>query len=173
MIELEKTYLVACLPEGLEKMPYTELVDIYVPETDEHPRLRIRKKGEVLEITKKRPIDGDASRQEELTIPLNEDEYAELSQCSKKKVRKLRYEIEYEGKMGEIDVFQDELLGLVVADFEFESVEEKNAFQMPEFCLVDITHEDFVAGGMLSGKGYEDVKPFLEKFDYEPLYIKQ
>ena len=43
---------------------------------------------------------------------------------------------------------------------------------MPEFCLVDITTEDFIAGGMICGKCYYNVEENLKKFDYKKLCLK-
>ena len=43
MIELEKTYLVKKLPEGLKDCKFKEIIDVYIPESSELPTLRIRK----------------------------------------------------------------------------------------------------------------------------------
>ena len=53
MLEIEKTYLVKELPENIEKFPYTDLLDLYIPDTADHPKLRLRKRGEKKEMTKK------------------------------------------------------------------------------------------------------------------------
>ena len=37
---------------------------------------------------------------------------------------------------------------------------------MPDFCLAEVTQEEFIAGGMLCGKSFEDIKDKLEKFGY-------
>jgi hypothetical protein len=52
---------------------------------------------------------------------------------------------------------------------EFESEEGKNSFQMPDFCLVDVTQEKILAGGMLCGKSYGDIEQFLKKLGYRKL----
>ena len=54
-------------------------------------------------------------------------------------------------------------------DFEFETVEEKNAFRIPEFCLIDITQEEFIAGGMVCGKSYTDIEENLRVLDYKKI----
>lgn len=64
------------------------------------------------------------------------------------------------------------LAGLVIIEFEFDSIEEKNAFIKPDFCLAGVTQEDFIAGGVLAGKTYEDLKPELERFSYIPLQMQ-
>ena len=57
----------------------------------------------------------------------------------------------------------------MTVDFEFETEEEKEKFEMPEFCLADVTQENFIAGGMLAGKKYKDIEKELERFEYKKL----
>ncbi len=172
MIELERTFLAKKLPDGLKDCECKEVVDIYFPKTRRHPTVRIRKNGDKFEITKKEPIEGDTSKQKEHTIPLREEDFNELIKLDGKKVRKIRYLYPWKDMTAEIDVFQDELLGLVVIDFEFKTEDDKSAFIAPDFCGSDITREEFVAGGMICGKTYEDVKEVLAKYGYEKLFLK-
>lgn len=172
MIELEKTYLAKYLPEGLNDCSFKEILDIYIPGSVEHPNLRIRKNGNNYEMTKKEPVnDGDASEQVESTIILTPAEFADLEKLDGKRVRKLRYYYDYNGRTAEIDVFQDGLEGLVEVDFEFDNPEDKNNFEMPEFCLVDVTQELFTAGGILCGKSYDDIQENLDRFNYKKLSL--
>ena len=67
-------------------------------------------------------------------------------------------------------MFQGDLKGLVLVDFEFESEQEKQAFEKPDFCLVEVTQEEFIAGGMLCGKTYKDIEKNLQKFGYKSLF---
>jgi CYTH domain-containing protein len=173
MIELEKTYLLKRLPAGLSKCRHAEIIDIYIPKEFRHPTLRLRKLGERYEMTKKEPLgDGDASNQEEQTISLTEKEFTALSRIEGKRLSKIRYYYPCKGKTAEIDVFQERLLGLIWVDVEFGSVEEKAAFTMPEFCLVEVTQEEFIAGGMVCGKGYEDIEKDLKRFGYKKLFLE-
>ena len=172
MEELERTFLAKELPEGLLTAPSKELLDIYVPSTSEHPNLRIRKLGEKYEITKKYPVvEGDSSRQLEMTVPLTAEEFAELGTIKGKQVLKTRYYYKRDGVDYEIDVFRGDLEGLVLVDVEFLSVEAKDVFLAPEFCLVDVTQEKFVAGGMLCGKTYDDIAEKLGTFGYNKLSV--
>ena len=172
MEELELTYLVRELPEGVLDAPRKDMLDIYLPAGAAHPTLRVRKSGERYEITKKQPLkEGDASHQLETTIPLTEAEFVELGTLSGKRVEKTRYIYEEDGVTYEIDVFQGPLAGLVLADVEFGSAAEKDVFDMPAWCLADVTQEVFVAGGMLCGKSYADIERDLTRFAYKPLVI--
>ncbi|MBW2999731.1 hypothetical protein KY339_03585 [Candidatus Woesearchaeota archaeon] len=172
MIELEKTYLAKSIPPGLKDCKSKEIIDIYVPKSSEHPKLRIRKNGSKFEMTKKEPVDTDASHQEEQTIILTEAEFNEFMKLDGKKTHKIRYYCDYEGRTAEIDVFQGALKGLIVVDFEFETPEERDSFEMPDFCLVEVTQEQFIAGGMICGKTYEDVEEDLKRFDYVKLFLE-
>jgi CYTH domain-containing protein len=166
-IELEKTYLVKHLPEDLAGFPHKEIIDIYVPRENQHPILRIRRKGNLFEITKKQPrTEADASEQEEHTIKLSGDEFSALAAIKGKRIRKTRYDYRRDGIKAEIDVFQDDLAGLALADFEFSDPAEKDSFKMPEFCLADVTNDETFAGGMLCGKKYSDIESNLNRLGY-------
>lgn len=167
-IELERTFLLKEFPVDLKTLEFKEVFDIYIPQAVEHPILRIRKKGDKFEITKKHPIEGgDSSRQSEETIPLTKEEFLELTKLQGKRVRKIRHYYKIGADMAEIDVFQDELKGLILVDFEFKTIEGKNDFTMPDFCLADVTQEKITAGGILAGKKYSDIEAVLEKYNYK------
>ena len=86
-LELELTFLAKEIPEGIKNAIPTRITDVYIPDTAEHSHLRLRKRGNLYEITKKTPVkDGDASEQIEQTIPLTKDEFEALISCSQKRV---------------------------------------------------------------------------------------
>ena len=168
MDEFELTYLAKNdILQKIDGSPFKEMLDIYLPASSKHPTLRIRKSGEKYEITKKEPAkDGDASHLIETTIPLTKEEFSELNMLKGKRVSKNRY-IYKEGEYSyEVDVFTGDLKGLVVIDIEFKTNEEKNNFKQPSWVLAEITQEEFLAGGMVCGKNYDDLKEKLDKFGY-------
>lgn len=173
MIELERTFLIKEIPKDLSKCKSIEVIDIYIPDSFEHPTIRIRKNGDKYEVTKKEPVDGnDSSHQTEQTIVITKEEFEWMMKNIKGKfLRKLRYYYNYNGSVAEIDVFKDNLEGLVLVDFEFKTAEDKDKFEMPEFCLADVTQDEFVAGGMLCGKQYDDIVEELNKFGYVKLKV--
>lgn len=168
-VELELTYLVKTLPD-LTKAPSKLVVDVYFPLNATHSCLRLRQNGDQFEITKKIPVDGaDSSHQHEHTIKLTQPEFTALAVAPGKRVVKRRYFYDFNGRLAEIDVFEENLKGLVLADFEFKTREEQAAFKMPDFCLADVTQDEAVAGGYLAGKSYADVAPQLAGYWYKPL----
>ena len=171
--ELELTYLAREIPEGLADCPSKLIVDVYYPPERDHSSLRIRQRGDHYEITKKVMANGtDSSHQLEHTIELDEEEFKGLAAAPGKRVAKRRYLYEYQGRTAEVDVFQGELAGLVEVDFEFDDRDDQLAFQMPDFCLADVTQEAFAAGGKLAGKTYQQIVPHLEKYGYKPLKME-
>ena len=170
-IEIERTFLAKYLPKDIYKCKHIEIYDKYIPANQAHPILRLRKKGNIYELTKKQPItDGDASIQAEHTIQLTKDEYDALLSVSGKELRKIRYYFQTDnGVKYEIDVYKDALEGLVVIDIEFNSKTEMEELTESDMLLADVTQEEWVAAGMLAGKTYNDIKDELEKFDYKPI----
>jgi CYTH domain-containing protein len=174
MIELERTFLAKELPENLSDFSFKEMIDLYIPEDSLHPVMRIRKNGDKYEITKKEPTEGaDSSVQREQTIILEKDEFETLLRVGGKKVSKDRYLYKIDNYNAEIDIFKDNLAGLVLVDVEFKNEEDKDDFKMPDFCLIEVTQEKFLAGGMLAGKSYEDIESDLDKLNYKKLNLEK
>ena len=168
--EFERTFLVRQLPAGLTDARSKEIYDIYIPHNVPHCKLRLRKSGEVHEMTKKElASQGDSSHLVEYTIPLSTAEFDALRAIKGKEVRKIRYYYSADNVVYEVGVFQDALLGLVVVDVEFADKESMSSFQLPEWLLTEVTQEDFLAGGELCGKSYADIAPQLDKLGYKPI----
>lgn len=169
-LELELTYLIKQLPANLKDLEKAELLDLYFPADSKHPKVRLRKNGNNLSLTKKLPVnEGNASVQTEQTIVLDEQEFKVFKTLPGKMIHKYRYKCPYNGKIAEIDIFTDDLTGLVLVDFEFESEQEKEEFKIPDFCLADVTQELFIAGGYLAGKSYQDIEEELKRYNYQPI----
>lgn len=168
-IELETTYLAKEIPEGVLDAPSKEVIDLFIPKSADHPHLRIRKNGDTYEITDKRPVEDDKTVMRELTIPLSEEQFGDLVQAPGKRASKVRYFWKKDGFTYEFNVYQEALQGLVVVEVEFPDEASKNAFVMPDFCLADVSQEEFVAGGYLAGRSYEDIQEKLASFGYEKL----
>jgi len=171
-IELELTYLAKEIPKDLNKFECKRIVDIYFPKSDLDRKIRLRQNGDKYEITKKYPLKGrDSSVQVEETINLTKEEFEEFLVIEGLRLEKRRYNYNCNGRIAEVDVFEGDLKGLVVVDFEFQTEDEMKKFQMPNFCLVEVTQEKFLSGGSLAGKKYEDIEKELNRFEYKKLKL--
>ena len=171
MLELERTFLAKSLPDDLRVHPHKKIVDLYVANGTDHLDLRIRQHGDIYEITRKRPVEGtDSSRQEEQTIPLEQTEFESLSLARGRKIEKDRYYYPYGTTTAEFDIFENDLTGLVLIDFEFKTEDEMSTFVLPDFCLAEVTQEACIAGGVLAGKSYADIESQLQKYQYQKCF---
>lgn len=171
-LERERTYLAKALPADLKAARHVLVRDIYIPDTANHARLRLRQKGDTYEATKKIPVNGSASHQTEHTIPLAQEEFEALATCSTKALQKQRYFVQIEGHSAEVDVYEGALTGLVVIDFEFADEESFRSFSQPDIALADVTEDEIVGGGFLAGRSYEDIETGLAKYNYQKLEVQ-
>lgn len=170
-LEFERRYLPRHLPALATAASVQRLEDFYLPEDPSvHPRLRLRRTGATGEITKKvRLSSEDAAVHTELTIPLEPTEFAALTQTLTRTVLKDRHHVELQGMQAQVDVFRGRLRGLVLIDFEFDTQEAMLAFAPPALCLAEVTQDEALAGGNLSGRTYQDIAPYLSASGYAPL----
>lgn len=170
-VEYELTYLAAFLPKEIAETRPVEMDDAYFPERPEiHAKLRVRARANRYEITKKITVaEGDASAHVESTIALTLEEYECLTRNSGRRIRKSRYHVLIDGQAAEVDVFKGRLSGLVLIDFEFSSSEEMSSFIPPACCLIEVTQEEFLAGGVLSASAYGDIEEKLTSLGYKAI----
>ena len=170
MIEREKTYLLKKIPTNLYTYPFKKVEDIYIPWKDMPAQIRFRKTNDTYNFTKKCPIVADnRSSQEEQTILIDKEEFNYIRSYLPNKIHKHRYYVPYQELTIEVDVFQDELAWLVMADVEFPDELSKTNFLMPDFCLCEVTQDVTFAGWCLCGKTFKDISKKLALLWYKKL----
>lgn len=134
-MEIERKYLVAALPEGIDAYPHTDIEQAYLCTS---PTLRIRRAGEAYILTVKErlrpggyPTSAIVNREEEFA--LNPEAYAYLkAKCEGIVVSKTRYRIPLAGGLtAELDLFHDHHEGLQLVEVEFPTVAEADLFEPP------------------------------------------
>lgn len=124
MLEIERKFLIVETLWGKQvKNGYAEITQGYVLNSIEKS-VRIRINDDRAFLTIKGPTKGISRAEYEYEIPKIEGEEMILS-LSLKVLKKRRYEILFEGKVWEVDVFKNELEGLILAEIELESEDEK------------------------------------------------
>ena len=103
-----------------------------------NPGVRIRVAGDKGFITLKSDVKGLLVRREfEYEIPVSDaEEMIELF-CRKPIIQKHRYKVEYKGFIWEVDVFEGDNAGLVVAEVELEH--EGQSVDLPEWIEAEVT----------------------------------
>jgi CYTH domain-containing protein len=151
-IERERRFLVRELPAELLAADYQRILDCYIPGT----RLRLRRiespAGETLalKLTQKYPADEQAGADTVITnLYLNEVEYALLDVLDGLPLSKRRYAYQYSDYRYSIDIFEGQLLGLILCEVEAESSKRLAAVPAPPFAIREVTDDPFFTGGNL------------------------
>ena len=135
-MEIERKFLPAYLPDGWENAPHRELLQGYLCRK---PVLRVRRDGEKYILTVKGP--GKMAR-EEHEYPLKRSEFEHLlAKADGRLIRKTRYRLPCGKYTAELDIFEDELKGLRLAEVEFPTVEEALAFTPPAWMGREVTDD--------------------------------
>ena len=131
--EIERKFIIKEMPD-LNAYTYKCLEQGYL---SINPVVRVRKEDDTYYLTYKGK--GFLER-EEYNLPLNKESYEHLiAKADGKLIKKKRYLIPYEKYTIELDFFEGELAGLVIAEVEFETVEEANSFNPPSWFGEDVT----------------------------------
>ena len=134
-MEIERKFTVKELPD-ISKYDFHVMEQGYL---NTNPVVRVRKEDDTYYLTYKGK--GLLAR-EEYNLPLNEEAYYHLVEKSDGIIiRKKRYLIPYEKYTIELDVFEEPYETLVIAEVEFDSEEEAEAFQPPLWFDQDVTYD--------------------------------
>ena len=136
-VEIERKFLVhmdrlPTLPSG------TRLCQGYIP-TLNNTTVRVRLSGIRAFLTLKGPSAGISRPEFEYEIPPQDAEQMIALLCAGGTVDKIRYEIEHEGLVWELDIFSGENSGLVVA--ELELTHEDQPFSVPEWVGEEVSSD--------------------------------
>lgn len=136
-MEIERKFLIETAPEGYDSYPFHVIEQAYLCT---EPVVRIRKEDSSYYLTYK--SKGLLSR-EEYNLPLTEESYGHLLKKADGNIlTKKRYLIPVEGRPDltiEFDVFEGAYAGLMLAEVEFPSEEDANAFVPPAWFTKDVT----------------------------------
>ncbi len=148
-MEIERKYLVHSLPERLEQYESKQIEQGYLCT---NPVVRIRRSNENYILTYKG--EGLMVR-EEYNLPLTKEGYEHMRQKADGiLIKKTRYLIPLTDRLTiELDVFSDELEGLLLAEVEFETEEEANRFTPPAWFGEDVTFSEKYQNCTLSKSG--------------------
>jgi len=137
-VEIERKFLVNLAEWQLVEKPYGNSLRqgymIKVPEKT----VRIRIANQQSFITIKGKTQGATRAEFEYEIPRNEAEQLIAGFCEDV-ISKIRYDMEYAGKIWEVDVFFGDNAGLIVAEIELNSEDED--FELPPWVGQEVTSD--------------------------------
>lgn len=101
--------------------------------------VRVRIEGEAAKLTVKGATKGVSRSEYEYDIPVADAEVMLRELCEQPTIRKRRHHVEHAGKTWEVDVFEGENAGLVVAELELS--DEAEAFDKPPWLRAEVSDD--------------------------------
>lgn len=153
-MEIEKKFRIKKLPENLDRYQCIHIEQGYLCRG---PIVRIRKADEAYILTYKSKTELNEAQfgtkiSNEVELPLNQEAYEHLREkVDGSLISKERYKIPLEdGKIAELDIFHGCLEGLQFVEVEFDSTEQAEQFQMPDWFLEDVSLDRRFSNSYLS-----------------------
>jgi CYTH domain-containing protein/CHAD domain-containing protein len=150
--EIERKFLLDRVPRWLEDDPAEPLDQGYLTNGSGEAEVRLRRAGERLLMTVKA---GSGEVREELEVPIEAELFERLWPLTEeRRLTKTRHRARLaEGLEAEVDVYEGDLAGLLVAEVEFASSEESARFQPPSWFGAEVTGDPRYANRYLAEAG--------------------
>lgn len=133
-MEIERKFLVDKNAVDYRSFPHKELEQGYL---STEPVVRVRREDDSYYLTYK---GTGLMVREEYNLPLTKESYEHLiKKADGNVISKTRYLIPFEKFTIELDEFKAPFAPLLLAEVEFESVEDANAFEAPDWFKEDVT----------------------------------
>ena len=151
--EIERKFLVTGeLPDDLDKYPSEEISQGYVAVADDGTEVRVRARGDGYTLTVK---SGPSRARVEVEIEIDEGRFESIWPLTAgRRIVKRRYLIPAGDQLSiELDLYADELDGLVTAEIEFDSTDQAEAFEPPPWIGSDVTGDGGYSNQSLAAHG--------------------
>ncbi|MDD3185685.1 MAG: CYTH domain-containing protein [Anaerostipes sp.] len=147
-MEIERKFLVTHIPDNIESYPHSEIEQGYLCM---EPVVRIRKKDNDYILTYK---SKGLLKRSEHEFPLSKQAYEHmLTKIDGNRITKTRYRIPTDHELTiELDVFHENLEGLVMAEVEFPSEEDALEYEGPDWFEDEVTFDRRYQNNNLANK---------------------
>lgn len=158
--EIERKFLIKTLPDNLNSFTHYDIEQGYLCT---EPVIRVRKKGSDYILTYK--SKGFLIR-EEYEHPLTKNGYEHLiAKADGNIISKTRYIIPYTPKYTiELDVFHGAFNGIVIAELEFDSVNDADRFTPPDWFGDDVTRNVYFHNSCMSLMNAAELSDFVHTY---------
>ena len=148
-VEIERKFLVREAPD-LEGTESDEIEQGYLAIGAEG-EVRLRRKGEKLILTAKR---GAGVSRDEAEIEVDREAFDRLWPLTEgRRLHKRRHVLPHGDLEIELDVYEGDLAGLLIAEVEFDSEQDASAFRAPPWLAEEVTGDDRYLNETLASRG--------------------
>jgi adenylate cyclase len=116
--------------------------------------VRVRLQGDTANLNIKSATLGVRRQEFEYAIPLADAEVLLNTLCHHPIIEKVRYLVPYANKQWEVDVFEGDNAGLIVAELELQ--DETEVFEPPSWLGEEVSHDPRYYNSCLSQHPYKD-----------------
>jgi CYTH domain-containing protein len=162
--EFQKRYLIEALPDSMTRADrHIQLFDNFILGTRLWLRnIRVPETGEWTYLMMHQiPVSDCGTEWKVSELVLNETEHAVFESFEEHELRINRHFHEHDGRILNIDLFIGKLFGLNMLRIDFQTREQLDAFDVPDFATIDVTGEEFFRNEGLVGKSFEDVQSMV------------
>ena len=140
-VEIERKFLVTGLPDDVDRHPARPVRQGYLAVEPGGSEVRVRLIGDATVLTVKR---GEGRTRIEEEVPIARDAFDRLWPLTEgRRVEKLRHVMPAGGVLVlELDVYEGDLAGLVVAEVEFATEADADAWAPPPWLGAEVTHDE-------------------------------
>jgi CYTH domain-containing protein len=152
--EIERKFLVESTDFIKESIVNNRIVQGYLNSNpDRTVRVRIKGNKGFLTIKGKGNESGTTRFEWEKEIPVTEANQL-LALCEEGVIDKIRYEIPFGKHLYEVDVFEGDNTGLIIAEIELE--DENESFEKPNWLGEEVTGDERYYNAFLSNSSYKN-----------------
>lgn len=137
-VEIERKFLVNSLLWNQISLPQPKIIRQGYLFSNTEKAIRVRIANDKAFLTIKGAVSSTTRLEFEYEIPLSDAQQL-LDQLSENEIAKKRYEIQIGNHCWEVDVFEKNNTGLIVAEIELSSEEE--SFEKPLWTTEEVTHD--------------------------------
>jgi adenylate cyclase len=135
-VEIERKFLISRAPDWLDRCDSERVEQGYLAVGEDGSEVRVRRIGDRTVLTAKR---GRGERRLEEEIEIDAEQFAALWPLTEgRRLQKMRHYVT-DGYRVEVDVYSDELEGLIVAEVEFDSEAASAEFEPPDWLGEELT----------------------------------
>lgn len=153
-VEIERKFLVVNDEWRVTAEPGRRFCQGYLG-VDGPATVRVRRVGDKAYVTIKGERTGIARAEFEYAIPVQDAEAMLQTLCARPLLEKTRYCVKHAGLNWEVDVFEGEALGMVVAEMELERVDQ--TVPLPSWAGADVSHDPRYSSSIIARTAREDL----------------
>lgn len=154
-MEIERKFRMTSLPENWESFPSSLIEQAYI---SRDPVIRVRRRDDRYILTVK---GGGLMARQEFELPLTKESYEHLKEKAEGNlIRKRRVLIPLPPYTVEMDIFEEPFHDMILAEVEFPTIEEAEAFTAPAWLGQDVTSDTRYHNSVMSASRYTDGRFF-------------